>query len=708
MRQVNGETASDFATRAYVDEVATGIKTRPSVRAATTANLSATYNNGTNGVGATLTASSNGAFPTIDGVGSWSQYHAILVKDQTTAAHNGVYIITTVGNGSTPWVLTRRTPMDEASEIPGSYVFVSDGSVNKARGYVLSVANPGTFVVGTDAIDSTQFSQAQAYEAGAGLILSGSTFAVQTESSTRILVNADAIDLATVNVTNTNVASTTNFVSGLTVDNYGRVTATQKADVNFSQYATLASPTFTGNVSLPSTTSIGNVSNTEIEYLDGVTSNIQGQLDAKYSSASASADLALKANLASPTFTGTVVLPSTTSIGNVSNTEIGYLDGVTSNIQAQLNDKAPKAEATFTGNVSLPSTTSIGNVSGAEIGYLDGVTSNIQAQIDAKLDSTSASNVYLTEADAANTYIANSIVDAKGDLIVASAADTVGRLAAGTNGQFLRANSSASVGLEWAAIPTINNLDDVGDVTITGNATGQFLKYNGSAWVNDSIPTINALNDVGDVTITSVATNDLLAWDGTAWVNKTNPTIGGNLVVTGNLTVQGNTTTVSTQELHVSDNIIVLNHDVTGSPTENAGIEIERGTSTNVLVRWNETDDCWEFTNDGTKYERIVGDTLTNAQTAAYTLVLADRSKMVEMSVASGHNLTVPTNANVAFPVGTTITVLQTGAGQTTIAGQSGVTINATPGLKLRAQWSSATLIKRATDTWVALGDLAA
>lgn len=663
MRQVNGETASDFATRAYVDEVATGIRTRPSVRAATTANLSATYNNGTNGVGATLTSDSNGAFPTIDGVGSWSQYHAILVKDQTTAAHNGVYIITTVGDGSTPWVLTRRTPMDEASEIPGSYVFVSDGSVNKARGFVLSVANPGTFVVGTDAIDSTQFSQAQAYEAGAGLVLSGSTFTVQTESSTRILVNADAIDLATVNVTNTNVASTTNFVSGLTVDNYGRVTATEKADVNFSQYATLASPTFTGNVSLPSTTSIGNVSNTEIEYLDGVTSNIQGQLDAKYSSASASTDLALKANLASPTFTGTVVLPGTTSIGDVSDTEIGYLNGVTSALQTQL---------------------------------------------DAKLASSTASSTYLSIADAANTYIANSIVDTKGDLIVASAADTVGRLAVGTDGQFLKANSSASSGLQWADIPTINNLDDVGDVTITGNATGQFLKYDGSAWVNDSIPTINALNDVGDVTITSVATNDLLAWDGTAWVNKANPTIGGNLVVTGNLTVQGNTTTVSTEELHISDNIIVLNHDVTGSPTENAGVEIERGTSTNVLVRWNETDDCWEFTNDGTKYERIVGDTLTNAQTAAYTLVLADRSKMVEMSVASGHNLTVPTNANVAFPVGTTITVLQTGAGQTTIAGQSGVTINATPGLKLRAQWSSATLIKRDTDTWVALGDLAA
>jgi hypothetical protein len=61
----------------------------------------------------------------------------------------------------------------------------------------------------------------------------------------------------------------------------------------------------------------------------------------------------------------------------------------------------------------------------------------------------------------------------------------------------------------------------------------------------------------------------------------------------------------------------------------------------------------------------------------------------------------------VAFPIGTTITVLQVGSGQTTIAG-AGVTINGTPGLKLRAQWSSATLIKRATNTWVAIGDLSA
>ena len=103
-----------------------------------------------------------------------------------------------------------------------------------------------------------------------------------------------------------------------------------------------------------------------------------------------------------------------------------------------------------------------------------------------------------------------------------------------------------------------------------------------------------------------------------------------------------------------------------------------------------------------------IADVSTNAQVASYTLVLADKNKIVEIANASANTLTVPLNSSVAFPVGSQITFIQTGAGQTTITPAGGVTINGTPGLKLRAQWSSATLIKRATDTWVALGDLSA
>jgi hypothetical protein len=97
-----------------------------------------------------------------------------------------------------------------------------------------------------------------------------------------------------------------------------------------------------------------------------------------------------------------------------------------------------------------------------------------------------------------------------------------------------------------------------------------------------------------------------------------------------------------------------------------------------------------------------------NAQTGTtYTLALSDRDKFVELNNAAAIALTVPTNATVAFPVGSSMTLVQTGAGQVTVGG-SGVTINGTPGLKLRTQWSSATLYKRATNTWLLIGDIAA
>ena len=140
--------------------------------------------------------------------------------------------------------------------------------------------------------------------------------------------------------------------------------------------ASLNSPTFTGDVVLPATTTIGSVTSTELGYLDGVTSAIQSQLNGKVGSDS-------------PTFTGTVVLPSTTSIGTVSSTELGYLDGVTSAVQTQLNSKVGSDSPTFTGTVVLPSTTSIGTVSSTELGYIDGVTSAVQTQLNAKANSAS-------------------------------------------------------------------------------------------------------------------------------------------------------------------------------------------------------------------------------------------------------------------------------------------------------------------------------
>ena len=94
-----------------------------------------------------------------------------------------------------------------------------------------------------------------------------------------------------------------------------------------------------------------------------------------------------------------------------------------------------------------------------------------------------------------------------------------------------------------------------------------------------------------------------------------------------------------------------------------------------------------------------------NAQTASYTLVLTDQDKLVEMNAATALNITVPPNSSVAFPTGAQVHVLQVGAGQVTVVAGTGVTVNSSDGLKLRTQWSPATLIKRATNTWVLMGD---
>ena len=96
-----------------------------------------------------------------------------------------------------------------------------------------------------------------------------------------------------------------------------------------------------------------------------------------------------------------------------------------------------------------------------------------------------------------------------------------------------------------------------------------------------------------------------------------------------------------------------------------------------------------------------------NAQTGTtYTPVLADNGKLVTLSNASGITLTVPTNASVAYATGAQINIQAIGAGQVTVVGDTGVTVNGT-GTKLRVQWSAATLVKTATDTWTLIGDLA-
>src|SRR5210317_358097 len=180
-------SAQDAATKAYVDSVANGLDVKESVKVATTANLSATYDNGAG----TITAGSNGAIA-IDGV-TLSQGDRVLLKDQSTDTQNGIYTVTTVGDGSTAYVLSRAPDADTASELTGgTFFFVEQGSTNADNGYVAT--HNGTPTFGSTSITFAQFSGAGQISAGDALTKTGNQIDVAVDDST-IEISSDALQI---------------------------------------------------------------------------------------------------------------------------------------------------------------------------------------------------------------------------------------------------------------------------------------------------------------------------------------------------------------------------------------------------------------------------------------------------------------------------------------------------------------------------------
>jgi len=270
---------------------------------------------------------------------------------------------------------------------------------------------------------------------------------------------------------------------------------------------------------------------------------------------------------------------------------------------ASLAAKSDVASPTFTGTVTLPNTTSIGTVSSTEIGYLDGVTSSVQTQI------TAAGTALSThEADTTNVHgIADTSLLALKSEVAAVTPATLG-------------------------LGNVNNTSD-------------------------------ANKPVSTATVTAIATakSEAIA-DATSQVSA---------LIAG-----------APEAMNTLDELAAALGDdanFAASVTTSLGLKVD---SLTPVVQ----------------------------KTESYTLSsLTERDDLIEMGSGSPLTLTIPADATLDFPIGTSIDILQTGAGQVTIAPVSGtVTVNATPGLKLRTTWSSCTLFKRAANTWVVYGDLMA
>lgn len=177
---------------------------------------------------------------------------------------------------------------------------------------------------------------------------------------------------------------------------------------------------------------------------------------------------------------------------------------------------------------------------------------------------------------------------------------------------------TATIAADSVALGT----DTSGDYVATIAGTANQINVSGSGTESRAV-TLSTPQDIATtssptfagatldgVTVGVTAANEIDTVSGNLTIDSEGGTvtIDDNLVVSGDLTVSGTTTSVNTETINLADNIITLNSNATGSPTENAGIEVERGDSTNVALRWNETDDTWEATRDGATYKALLLD----------------------------------------------------------------------------------------------------
>lgn len=187
--------ATDGVNKGYVDALVQGLDPKPSAMVATIAALPAnTYNNGTAGLGATLTATSNGAL-TVDGY-AVAIGDNILVKNEVAGANNGLYVVTAAGSAGAPYVLTRHTNVDTGGEFGGALIAVENkGSTTANTLWMCNVSE--SITVGTTAVTFTQLNGATQLTAGNGISISANVISAVVVASGGILVGGSGLSLDT-------------------------------------------------------------------------------------------------------------------------------------------------------------------------------------------------------------------------------------------------------------------------------------------------------------------------------------------------------------------------------------------------------------------------------------------------------------------------------------------------------------------------------
>ena len=647
-----------IATTEALRSVVASLNVHSAAMVATTANLAATYTAGTAdnangyGIGAKLTMNANGALE-IDGY-PLEQYDRVLVKNQSNQIHNGIYRVSVVGTTGTPAELVRSEDYNNSDyAIPsdvtkGDAIFISAGNTNALKQF--SQINSGTNTdesvkIGVEAIAFTQISGAATIIAGNGILKDLDTISLDTDFTDGIYLKQS--DALTTYLTQSDASTTY-----LTQSDAGTDYLTKTEAV--SDYLKQSDASSTYLTQTDAATTYLTQSNAASTYLTQNTDDI------------ANANISAGAAIEKTKIAGTAVTQADT--GTVTNTMLG--GSIESDKLAGSIPNNKLANSTISGK-SLGS-----NLDTLTIGTgLSGTSYNGSSAVTVAVDSTIATKTY---AD-----------DAAGD-----AQDAAELYADGLAANY---EAAGAVSTHSSDTTNVHGITDTAQIAFLNAATQQFT---------------------GDMGIT------------------------GDLVVDGDITMNGGSFTASATTIVIEDNMVQLAHQNAGNTVDlgivvayndgaakHAGIvrdvsanewKLFKGVTTEPTATVDFTQgslDDLELNNltaagiiftDGTQTkEGVPSRTPIISKTANYTLTaLTERDSLIEVDSTSPVTITIPTNSAVAFPIGTALDILGVNTGLITIAGDSGVTVNATPGLKLRTQWSSCTLFKRATNSWVVYGDL--
>ena len=580
---------NDAATKAYVDSTAQGLDPKASVVYATTTSIFGsgyTYNNGTSGVGATITSSSNGAL-SIDG-STPTVSSRVLIKDEVgafvntttqSAAFNGIYVVTQVGSGAAPFILTRSTDFDVGTEMAGAFTFVEQGTVNADTGWVATVNAPVT--VGTTQIIWSQFSSAGAYTAGTGLTLVGNQFNISNTAVTPgTFGNGDAVATFTVNQQGQLTAASNTSITANAANLTGTTLNATIVTSSLTTVGTLGSLTVSGNLSagnITTTGASGNISGANNISANTITGNLTTNAQPNITSVGTLTSLSVTGNISGGNIStvgtanvGTLIVPGTSNLGNVGNVTI---TGGTNGYYLQTNGSGnliwadiPTGSGISNGNsnVNIPAAggnvniTSGGNTSmvitnvGANVTGNLGVTGNISGlQIISTVSTGTAPFVV-----SSTTQVANLNAESAG-LAVAVTGNAQGNITSvGSLTGLTVSNATGIVNFTTTANVT---LGDVSNLHISGGTANYVLQTDGAGnltWVGVSTSSIaNGNSNVnipvanGNVNISAVGNANVLV------VTGTGANISGTANITGNLTAGNITTTGATGNIAGANNI---------------------------------------------------------------------------------------------------------------------------------------------------------